>query len=286
MTSQSTLGRCGAAFILALWLFGIFLAHAETAVPPLVGHVTDITGTLSREEKSELEQALASFEARKGAQLAVLIVQSTGEEAIEQYALRVVEAWKLGRKKVDDGVILLVVKGDRTVRIEVGYGLEGALSDITSKRIISEMILPRFKQSDYFGGIQSGTQQIMRIVEGESLPSSHNNAQYPDAGIRQYLPFFLFLSLSVGGVMRHIFGRMAGSLLTSIVVSGLAWLVLGSLAVALFSGLGALFATLMGAASMFHGIGAMGGGNRYGSSGGGFRGGGGGFGGGGASGRW
>ena len=118
-------------------------------MPPFKGHITDQTGTLTAEQRASLEQTLTAFEARKGSQLAVLMLASTAPEAIEPYALRVAEQWKLGRKKIDDGAILVVAKDDRTLRIEVVYGLEGALNDATRKRIISETILPRFKQQDF-----------------------------------------------------------------------------------------------------------------------------------------
>jgi uncharacterized protein len=136
----------------ALMLCWSYVAAAQVAVPLLTGHVADQTGTLNPEQSAALEQTLHAFEARKGSQLAVLIVPTVAPETIEQFALRVAEKWKLGRKKIDDGVILVVAKSDRALRIEVGYGLEGALNDATSKRII-EIITPRFQQGDFYGGI-------------------------------------------------------------------------------------------------------------------------------------
>jgi uncharacterized protein len=158
------------ALLLVWTLCWSFIAGAQIAVPPLTGRITDQTATLSAEQKSALEQTLQAFEARKGSQLAVLIVPTTLPETIEQYALRVAEQWKLGRKKVDDGAILVIAKTDRALRIEVGYGLEGALNDAISKRIISEIITPRFKQDDFYGGISAGVEQIIRVVDGEPLP--------------------------------------------------------------------------------------------------------------------
>ena len=137
------------ALLLACTLCWSLLAAAQVTVPPLTGHVIDQTGTLTAEQKGSLEQTLAAFEVAKGSQLAVLMISSSAPEAIEPFALRVAEQWKLGRKKIDDGVILVVAKNDRALRIEVGYGLEGALNDATSKRIISETILPRFKNQDF-----------------------------------------------------------------------------------------------------------------------------------------
>lgn len=276
---------CG-AFWLAFVLLAPCIAVAQMAVPPLVGHVTDQTGTLTQDQKSTLEQSLTAFEARKGTQLAVLMVPTTAPEVIEQYALRVAEQWKLGRKKVDDGVILVVAKDDRTVRIEVGYGLEGALSDIVSKRIISETIVPRFKQGDFYAGLQSGTNQIIGVVDGESLPAPQGSQRGADQSLRQFVPFLFIVALGVGGVLRNVFGKVGGSLITGVVVTGLAWLVIGTLVYAVLAGLASMFVTLIGASTVLRGVGGFSGGGRGGLGGGGFRGGGGGFGGGGASGRW
>jgi len=146
--------------ILCVGAGSIFSASAEVPVPTLTGHVIDQTATLSAEQTSRLEQVLSAFESRKGSQVAVLIVATTEPEAIEQYSIKVAEAWKLGRKKIDDGVILIVAKNDRALRIEVGYGLEGALTDVTSKRIIEEFITPYFKQGDFNAGITAGVQKF------------------------------------------------------------------------------------------------------------------------------
>ena len=138
-------------FLLALLLNGA--AQAEVAVPPLVHRITDLTATLDAQQTQTLESRLAAFEAKKGAQLAVLIVPTTQPESIEQFGIRVVEAWKLGRKWVDDGALLLIAKNDRTLRIEVGYGLEGVLNDATAKRIVDEVIVPHFKRGEFYPGI-------------------------------------------------------------------------------------------------------------------------------------
>src|SRR5512140_1885383 len=159
------------AACLAFTLYWVCVAGAAVPVPPLAGRVTDQTATLTAEQKAALEQTLQAFEARKGSQIALLIVPTTAPETIEQYALRVAEQWKLGRKKVDDGAVLVVAKTDRALRIEVGYGLEGALNDATSKRIISEIITPRFREGDFYGGISAGVGQIIRVIDGEPLPA-------------------------------------------------------------------------------------------------------------------
>ncbi|MES2888770.1 MAG: TPM domain-containing protein [Pseudomonadota bacterium] len=280
------LGWCG----LGNW------AVAQVPVPPLTGHVVDTTGTLTAEQTASLEQALTAFEARKGSQLAVLLVDSVAPEAIEPFALRVAEQWKLGRKKVDDGAILVVAKKDRAVRIEVGYGLEGVLTDLTSKRIISELIVPRFQAQDYHGGITAAVAQMMRLVDGEALPAPANRTQgsgRPQGGLSSYAPLLFILALGVGGVLRAMLGKLPGALVTGGVVAAVAWFVIGALSIAALAGVVAMVFTLVGGG---RGLGGLGGGVYGGGrggfggggfgGGGGFSGGGGGFGGGGASGRW
>ena len=293
MSARLGIGGMARALLLAFTLWGSLFANAQVAVPPLTGHVIDRTGTLTAEQKTTLEQTLTAFEARKGSQLAVLMVSSTAPEAIEPYALRVAEQWKLGRKKVDDGVILVVAKADRSLRIEVGYGLEGALNDATSKRIIDEIILPRFKQQDFYGGITAGVGQIIRVVDGEALPqpSAKGTAGIGDLGnIGQYAPILFIVALFVGGVLRAALGKVPGAVVTGGAVAVLAWFVAGAVSVAVIAGVVALFFTLlgggMGGLGMGGFYGGMGRGGGRGYGGGGFSGGGGGFGGGGASGRW
>ena len=294
MIASRPVRAAASALLLAYTLCWSLLAGAQVAVPPLTGHVIDQTGTLTAEQKATLEQTLTAFEARKGSQLAVLMVASTAPQAIEPYALRVAEQWKLGRKKVDDGVIVVVAKDDRALRIEVGYGLEGALNDATSKRIISETILPRFKQQDFAGGIQAGVAQIIRVVDGEPLPQPGAKGTAGIGGIGnigQYAPILFILALFGGGVLRAALGKVPGAVVTGGAVAVVAWLFAGALSIALIAGVVALFFTLLGGGMGGHGMGGyyggMGrGGGRGGYGGGGFSGGGGGFGGGGASGRW
>ena len=282
------------ASAIALTLCYTLTAGAQIAVPPLTGRITDQTATLTAEQKTALEQTLQAFEARKGSQLAVLIVSTTAPETIEQYALRVAEQWKLGRKKVDDGAILVVAKADRALRIEVGYGLEGALNDATSKRIISETITPRFKQEDFYGGITAGIEQMIRVVDGEPLPESK---AVPTRGggniqgfgnIQQYVPVIFMVALVMGGMLRSALGRLPGAVVTGGAVAGVAWMFAGAVSIALIAGVIALLITLLSGGIGGRGVGGYyGGGTRSGGfGGGGFSGGGGGFGGGGASGRW
>src|SRR5439155_23093228 len=153
------------------WVFAGLEALANVAVPPLVGRVVDQTGTLSGGDTASLNQTLRSFEARKGSQIAVLIVPTTDGEAIEQFSLRVAETWKIGRKKVDDGALLVIARNDRHLRIEVGYGVEGALTDATRKSIIDEDITPKFKAGDFAGGVSAGINRMIRLIDGEKLPT-------------------------------------------------------------------------------------------------------------------
>lgn len=283
--------RLARAALLLFTLGWAFIAAAQVPVPPLTGRVTDQTTSFTAEQKATLEQTLQTFEARKGSQLAVLIVATTAPEAIEQYAVRVAERWKLGRKKVDDGAILVVAKNDRAVRIEVGYGLEGALNDAISKRIVSESITPRFTQGDFYGGVTAGIDQIIRVVDGESLPQRSEKPNDGVTSIQQLIPVIFILALVMGGVLRSLFGRFPGALATGGVVAVVAWLFAGAISIALVSGLMALVFTLLSGGLGGHGFrghrgGGYGTGGFGGRGGGGFSGGGGGFGGGGATGRW
>jgi uncharacterized protein len=272
------------------------VAGAQVPVPPMGGRVTDQTATLTEEQKSALEQALRSFEARKGSQVAVLIVPSTAPETIEQYALRVAEQWKPGRKNVDDGALLVVAKDDRTLRIEVGYGLEGALTDAASMRIISEIIVPRFRQGDFYGGIAAGIDRILRVIDGEPLPEPEERRSGGPEWFGPVIPIAIILAIMVGRVLQIVLGRFFGALVTAGAVSVFGWMLAGAISVALIAGVIAFLYTLLaggmggralrggGFGGGFGGGGFSGGGGGFG--GGGFSGGGGGFGGGGASGNW
>src|ERR1700688_4888412 len=183
------------ASLLALLVCWAFAAAADVAVPPLSGRVVDQTGTLSAGDISALTQTLKALEARKGSQVAVLIVPTTAPETIEQFSIRVAEAWKIGRKKIDDGALLVVAKDDRKLRIEVGYDLEGALSDVTAKRIIDEVITPRFRSGDFTGGFSSGVDRIIRVIDGEKLPTVEPRQQPSSdwfSRIDPLNPFMLF----------------------------------------------------------------------------------------------
>ena len=280
------LARWPGVALLALILGWHCLAIAEVSIPTLSARVTDQTATFTAEQTLSLEQTLQAFEARKGSQIAVLVVASTLPESIEQYSLRVVEQWKLGRKKIDDGVLLIVAKDDRALRIEVGYGLEGALTDAASKRIVSEVITPHFKQGEYFAGIVAGVAQIIRVIDGESLPEPAAQADRATSKLQQYVPVLFIIVLALGGLLRAVLGQLPGAAITGGIVAVIAWFLVGTLAIALLAGVLALIFTLMGGGRGGVGMGGFPGGFGGGRAGGGFGGGGGGFGGGGASGRW
>lgn len=263
-------------------------AVGETATPALKSRVTDLTGTLGSEQQRSLEAKLAAFEQRKGSQLALLIVATTGNESIEQFAIRAAEQWKLGRKGTDDGLLLIVAKADRTLRIEVGYGLEGVIPDAIAKRVISETIVPRFKAGDFAGGIEAGMTQLMALVDGEALPPPKRQQRQQHQEGNNPLGLLLMAAMVGGQVLRSLLGPVVAGGVIGAGVFGVAWLITGTLGMALVLGFGGFFVTLLGIMGLIgsSGFGGGGRGGFGGMGGGGFGGGGGGFGGGGASGRW
>lgn len=260
-------------------------AADRVAVPPLKARVTDLTGTLSAGQLAALEGELRAFEQKKGSQIAVLLLPSTQPEAIEQYAMRVAETWKIGRARSDDGVILLIAKNDQRLRIEVGYGLEGAIADVTAKRVIREVIAPHLLANDFYGGIRDGTQTLMKLIDGEALPPP---ARAQAVNVDDYQSLFVMLLLVVvvaGGVLKAVLGRLFGSAATGVAAGFIAWVLAGGLLVAAIAGTVAFLMALIGGGRGYS-PGGLGGGGWGGGGGGGFGGGGGGFGGGGASGSW
>jgi len=277
--------------------------QAQQPIPKLSARVTDLTGTLTAEQQATLEDKLRAFEARKGAQIAVLVVATTEPEDIVNYSYRVAHNWKLGRPKIDDGALLIVAKDDRELRIEVGRALEGPLTDVTAHRIISDTIVPLFRQGDFYGGINAGLDQIIRVVDGEALPAPDLAWQGTSEKNISHLVPFLFVAVFFGSVMlRSVFGRGLGAVIAGGVAGALVYFAGQSLYVALVAGLLAfLFALISGFSgggmwSSYPRTGGWAGGFGRGSSGGwggsnsggggGFQGGGGRFNGGGASGSW
>lgn len=262
------------------------LACALVAVPELRARVTDLSGTLSAPQQQALDAKLAAFEREKGSQVAVLIVPSTQPEAIEQYSIRVTDAWKLGREKSDDGVLLLVAKDDRALRIEVGQGLEGAIPDAIAKRVIEETILPHLRDGDFAGGIDAGVDQILALAGGETLPEPVARHGLSHGGFNlNSVVFLMVIALFFGQFLRSLLGRLFGSVAAGGVVFALAMLLLGVLGVAILLALAAVVISFFGSSGGGWRRGGYFGGGGFGG-GGGFSGGGGGFSGGGASGRW
>ncbi|MGH8509050.1 MAG: TPM domain-containing protein, partial [Gammaproteobacteria bacterium] len=254
-------------------------------VPPLTARIIDQTGMLSAGQRLDLENKLQVFENAKGSQIAVLIVPTTQPEAIEQYSMRVVEQWRLGRKGIDDGALLLVAKGDRKLRIEVGYGLEGVLTDATSKRIISEVITPLFKRGDFHAGIAAGVDRMIRVIEGEPLPPPEPAGSLPDDPIGGAV-FALLMAFAIASVLLpRATARLGGAALNGGIAGAIAWSLTKALSIALVvAAFGFLMALVMGSLPTRR-AGRWSSGNWRGG-GGGFSGRGGGFGGGGASGGW
>lgn len=280
----ASLKACLLALCTMLLLASGSLRAELVAVPALQHRVTDLTQTLTPEQQSQLEAKLAGFEQQKGSQIAVLMIASTKPEEIEQYSIRVVDAWKLGREKPDDGVLVLVAKDDRKMRIEVGYGLEGAIPDLIAKRIITEIMVPSFRQGDFYGGINNAVEQLMRLISGENLPEpAHSKSNGDKLWDMMYLLFIG--AFVVGGILRAIFGSFLGGVLNGGFIGMLVWFFGGGLIVALVLGVIAFFFTFAGGTGLGH-AGGFGGGGYSGGSGGWSGGGGGGFGGGGASGSW
>ena len=261
------------------------------SVPVLKQHVTDQTGTLNASQIAELEAGLLALEQRKGSQVVVLIVATTGSEALENYSLQVAEKNKIGRGKTDDGLLLLIAKDDRKARIEVGYGLEGAVPDALASRVIREYLTPKFRQGDFFGGIKDSLQALTKLVDGEILPepmTADRQQSQPDFVFAGIIGFFIGAVVGITG-MKPMTLRRAGAAGVAAVIAffifsfGFSTLVAGIVA---FLTSGGASGGGSGRFSSGHGgWGSFPGGGGS-SGGGGWSGGGGSFGGGGASGGW
>ncbi|MBY4596493.1 TPM domain-containing protein [Ottowia caeni] len=309
-TPLALLLRALVALTLALSASLGLQAQSLQPVPALTSHVVDTSGTLDAAQTAALEAKLTALEQEKGSQVVILVVPTTAPEDIAAYANRVGNAWKIGRKEVGDGLILLVAVQDRRVRIEVAKTLEGAVPDIAASHIINEAITPFFRQGDYAGGLSAGVDQLAARIKGEPLPP----VQAPETQVTQRGSsfglmdglVFLFIAVPiVSGFARSVFGRKLGALVTGAGLGGLAFIITASLAIAVIAGIVALLLAMFSGAlpaSMSSrsgrsggpffppssgGWGGGGGGGFGGGGGGGFSSGGGGnFGGGGASGSW
>ena len=286
------------AVVLLAGALALSVARAEVAVPP-VARVTDLTGTLSAAQQAALSEKLAAFEARKGSQIAVLLVPTTAPEDIAGFSIRVVDQWKLGRKGIDDGLIVIIAKDDRRMRIEVGRGLEGVVTDLTTSRVREEYLQPGFRAGDFYGGIDRAVDRLIGLIDGEPLPPPLVRATPRRAGSFQgIVPVLLLVGLIAGPLLRRLLGRPVGAIATGGIAGFLTFLLLGLASFAALAAVIGFFLTLLGglggagwAAGRGGGLGGGGfGGGGFGGGGfgggGGFSGGGGGFSGGGSSGSW
>lgn len=262
---------------------GQVVAEELLPLPKLTGHVVDLTASLTSEQQNRLETRLKLLEQQKGSQLAVLILPSTAPEDIAQFGIRLAEAWKLGRKNIDDGAIFMVAKNDKKVRIEVGYGLEGAIPDAIAKRVLAEQVTPHFKQGDFATGISAGVEQLARLIEGETLPPPLDNTASQPETSEGWFMLLLFGGVAMGSVLTLLLGRLTGGLLAGLSSGLIAALVIGT-GMAILIGILVFF--MVGIQRSQFGGWSSGGGSWGSGSGGGFSGGGGSFGGGGASDSW
>ncbi len=250
-------------------------------VPSLKAPVTDLASLLSPADVSALNQKLLAFSQEKGSQIAVLIVPTTTPENIFSYSFRVADNWKLGRKGVDDGVLMVIAVQDRASNLQVGYGLEGAIPDARAKQILDDIMAPRFKQGDFAGGINAGTDALAALIKGENLPAA-SSSRHDAKASEGIMLIAVVIGVIAGLILRATLGKVAGSLGGGAVALAAALLLGAAVGVAITA---AVFALLVASGSLQGGA-ALGGMGRGGFGGGGFGGGGGGFGGGGASGRW
>jgi uncharacterized protein len=282
-------GLLRAALLALLWLAllpATGRAAEPVSLPALNARVTDFTATLDATQRGRLEAQLAAIDRVGKAQVAVLLLPTTEPETIEQFGIRLAEAWKVGRKGADDGLIIIVAKNDRRMRIEVGYGLEGRIPDAIASRIVNERMAPAFKQGDFFGGLTAAIAAVDQALGGTAgaaeaaLPAAAPVASTGGAMQGDWIEWLFMLAMGAG-VLRAIFGLL-GSLAAAAVGGWLGFMVFGSTGIALVAGVVVFLLSFVSLAGGGRG-GGFGGGI---SGGGGFSGGGGGFGGGGASGRW
>ena len=281
--------RCLRAGLLTLLWLALLPAIGWTAepvpLPVLSARVTDLTATLDATQRGRLEAQLAAVERSGRAQIAVLLLPTTQPEPIEAFGIRLAEAWKIGRKGADNGLIVIVAKDDRKMRIEVGYGLEGAVPDAIASRIVNERMVPAFRQGDFFGGLQAAVAALDQAIGGTGAAGVAEMPPPVQKAGGEHLDWiqWLFMTVVGAGALRSMFGLL-GSLAAAAVGGWLGFVVFGSLGFAI--GAAVLVFLISFVNLMAGGIGGRFGGGGFSGGGGGFSGGGGGFGGGGASGRW
>ena len=274
-------------------VLGSFVFAKNQNIPELKQHVTDQGKLLNSEQRSHIEHVLGTLKKTEGSEIAVLIVNTTKPESLEDFSMRVVEKWKLGRKNVDDGVLLLIAKSDRKIRIEVGYGLEGAITDLSAGRIINEYITPEFRRGNFYQGILAGVGQISNLIKGEPLPEPTTSQGSGKNGPGAVFPLMMFGSFFLSMFLVPLFGRLITISLISVGGSAIIWFLSHD---PFLTGLSFIFLVILSStfsasrSSSYRDGGGygdgFGGGDGFSGGGGGFSGGGGGFGGGGASGGW
>ena len=289
------------SIVIALISLSPFLSQAAEgdtiAIPKLEKRVTDTTATIPAAEIEKITARIRAFEEKKGGQIAVLVVSSTAPEAIFDYSLRVAEAWKLGRAGVDDGVLFVIAKDDRKMQILTGPGVQGVMTDVVSRRIIAEVVAPRFREGNFGGGIYEGVDKIANVIDGEALPppvQKKKGSATQGSSSSNFLFLAVFATFFVAPMLRAMLGRFMGASATAGITGAAAWWIAGGLFFPIIAGVIVFIVALlygMGGGSRGGGGGWVGGGGwGGGSSGGGggdsFSGGGGGFDGGGASGDW
>ena len=280
--------------VIVLLIVSAVISYSQNPLPVLNDRIIDLTSSLHKNEIDHIKVKLEALEKNKGSQFVVLIIGSTGEETIEQYGIRLAESWAIGRDKVDDGVIMIIAKNDRKLRIEVGYGLEGAIPDALAKRIIEQIIIPQFQSGHFHNGIDQGVDAIISLINGEELPVNTGDSSSVNSENHKYwvliFPIIFVILVVINYSLKKKLGSVKGALVTSITIFFIGWILFSIIGGIFMFALSLIFLNAPSGSGRSGGGyfgGGFGGGSSFGGgSGGGFSGGGGSFGGGGASGSW